>query len=176
VRVLMLTEGELPPVALATIVEPDSMPPMAHQGFGCSLSPAHAVVRALTEAAQSRVTDIQGARDDLLRPDDPGDAGAHGRRPRFMPKDRWDVDLPAQTQSLADIADRSSGDLAYDVRVLLDAIERERLGPVIAVDVSPLEIPVSVVRVVAPQFETAVVDGRLGPRARGSFNPFPKAV
>jgi YcaO-like protein with predicted kinase domain len=38
-------------------------------GFGCSLSPHVAAMRAITEAAQSRLSWINGARDDLFRRD-----------------------------------------------------------------------------------------------------------
>src|SRR5205814_10708133 len=41
----------------------------AYSGFGCHLSPSIALLRALTEAVQSRVTFIAGSRDDMFRRD-----------------------------------------------------------------------------------------------------------
>lgn len=172
-RVMILQERGLPIAALATIVEPNSDPPMAHQGMGCSLSPAHAIGRAITECVQSRVVDIQGARDDLLRPDDPPRVtGEHTRRPRALPKDRWFLDLPARELMLHEILDRSSRDLAYDLRLMLELLREGELGPIVAIQISPGDLPVSVVRIVAPSFETTFSTGRIGRRGTALFSPF----
>jgi ribosomal protein S12 methylthiotransferase accessory factor len=63
------------PVCFATISPPLDEPPSRWRHFdlasgsGCHPDPARAAIRAVTEAAQSRVTAISGARDDF----DPGD-------------------------------------------------------------------------------------------------------
>jgi ribosomal protein S12 methylthiotransferase accessory factor len=172
-QVMLLIEGTLPTVALATIVEPHSLPPMAHQGLGCSLSPRHAVVRAITEAMQSRVVDIAGARDDLLRPaDPPRSTGEHGRRVAALPVDRWFFGLPAAAMEMSSIPERASDDLARDVRLLIQLLRDEGLGPIVAVDISDSDSPANVVRVVAPALETTSLDGRLRTKARALFNPF----
>jgi ribosomal protein S12 methylthiotransferase accessory factor len=172
-QVMILIEGTLPTVALATIVEPGSQPPMAHQGLGCSLSPRHAVARAITEAMQSRVVDIAGARDDLLRlSDPPRSTGEHGRRVAALPVDRWFFGLPAPGMELNSISDRASDDLAADVRLLIQLLRDEGLGPIVAVDISDSDSPACVVRVVAPALETTSLDGRLRKKARALFNPF----
>lgn len=172
-RVMILREDDLPVVALATTTEPDSVPPMAHQGLGCSLSPTHAVGRAITECVQSRVIDIQGARDDLLRPDDPPRVtGEHTRRPRLLPKDRWFLDLPARRVKLHQLPDRSTLDLARDLRFTIELLRTAGLGPVIALEISPEDIPASIVRVVAPDFETTFTNGRIGRHGTALFSPF----
>ncbi len=172
-RVMILREDDLPVVALATTIEPGSDPPMAHQGLGCSLSPAHAVGRAITECVQSRVVDIQGARDDLLRPDDPSRVtGEHTRRPRLLPKDRWFLDLPARALMLHEISDRSSRDLAKDLRLVLELLDEAGLGPIVAIPISPADIPVSVVRIVALRLENTFSSGRIGRRGTALFSPF----
>jgi ribosomal protein S12 methylthiotransferase accessory factor len=172
-QVMVLSEGDLPVVALATVVEPRSNPPMAHQGLGCSLLPQHAVVRAITEAIQSRVVDIAAARDDLLRPSDPPrTTGEHGRRVSALPEGRWFFGLPAPPVELHAIPDRSSDDLAHDARLAVRLLHEAGLGPVIAVDISHAGSPASVVRIVAPALETTSLDGRLRPKARALFNPF----
>jgi ribosomal protein S12 methylthiotransferase accessory factor len=53
------------PVACARIVSEDY--PVVAGGYGCHLRAEIAATRALTEAAQSRLTGISGARDDLTR-------------------------------------------------------------------------------------------------------------
>ena len=63
------------PVAFAVIAPPAGTDPTRwrhfdlQSGSGCHPDPARAAIRAVTEAAQSRVTAISGARDDF----DPGD-------------------------------------------------------------------------------------------------------
>ncbi len=54
------------PCAMASVAD-DSVPgfPQAHGGFGAHPNARIAVVRALTEVAQSRAVDIQGVREDL---------------------------------------------------------------------------------------------------------------
>lgn len=171
-RVLMLEEPGFAHVALAIVIERGSEPPFAHVGLGASLSPAHAVERALTESVQSRVVDIQAAREDILRFDDPTSSyGDHGRRVARLPKSRWYVDLPATPVRLRDLKNNMSDDLAVDVRTLLAQLRAAGMRRVVAVDISPAGVPVSVVRICAPDFETTAIDGRIGPIALQSFNP-----
>lgn len=171
-RVMLLNEGSLPPVAVASIVELASDPPMAHVGQGCSLSPAHAVERALTEAIQSRVVDIQGAREDLMRSDDLRKSpNPHAKRPRMLPKDCWFVDLPGPLVALRDIADESTDDVAQDVERLLRRLPENMIRHAVAVDISPADQALAVVRIIGPDFETTAIDGRIGPLAQEEFNP-----
>jgi YcaO-like protein with predicted kinase domain len=172
-RVCYLREEHLPPVMLASIVEDTSDPPMSHAGMGCSLSPAHAADRAVTEAAQSRVTDIQGAREDALRPNDArGDMPEHTRRLSSAPKNAWFFDLPARTIDLQTIPDASTNDLAEDLRRVLSALTRFGASSAIIIDMSPTDMPVNVVRAIVPELETTCVDGKIGPKAREALNPF----
>jgi ribosomal protein S12 methylthiotransferase accessory factor len=172
-RVSYLPERHLPPVMLASIVEDASVPPMSHVGLGCSLSPVDAAIRAITEAAQSRLTDIQGAREDALRPDDPRpDLPVHTRRLSKAPKNAWFFDVAAPTIELQSIADASTDDLAEDVRRVLSALARFGAKSAIVADMSRTGIPVSVVRAIVPELETTCVDGRIGPKAMEALNPF----
>lgn len=176
-RVLMLREGALPPVALALVMEERSVPPMAHFGLGCSLSSRHAVERALTEAVQSRVVDVQGAREDILRPDDPQQRfGDHGRRARSLPKNAWYADIPARRVSLDQLPERASDDLVADTFAVLHAMRACGIDVCAAVDIAPPNLPFSVVRVVAPRCETTTIDGRIGAIAMDEFNPLKPSV
>ena len=173
VRVLVLLERGLPPVALASLVDPSADPPMAHTGLGCSLSPAHAAERALTECVQSRVVDIQAAREDILRAQDPdGAMGSHARRRTALPKGRWYFDLPAQSIGIAEIPDSASDDLARDVATIVDSLRAHGMREIAVIDLSPADVPVSVVRAIVPDAETTTIDGRIGAIARREFNPF----
>jgi ribosomal protein S12 methylthiotransferase accessory factor len=146
---------------------------MAHVGLGCALSPAHALTRAITEAVQSRVVDIQAAREDILRPDEPaGVMGTHARRLRAMPSGQWYYDVPSEQISLASLPNRTTDDLAQDVRETLEALRAYGVPSVIVVDLSPPDLPISVVRAIVPGLETYGFSGHLGPRARAELNPF----
>ncbi|HEX8805514.1 MAG TPA: YcaO-like family protein [Candidatus Aquilonibacter sp.] len=173
VRAVALREAELPVTVIASLTEPDATPPMAHMGLGCALSPAHALTRALTEAVQSRVVDIQAAREDILRPDDSvGIMGTHARRLRAIPTGAWYYDVPAEQIVLEDLPDRTNDDLGHDLRVTLDALRSYGIPSVVAVDLSPPDLPIGVVRTIVPRLETLVVGGNIGPFARELLNPF----
>jgi ribosomal protein S12 methylthiotransferase accessory factor len=180
-RVMYLWEDDLPPVMIASIVDPHSQPPMCHIGLGCSLSPAHAAIRAITEAAQSRLTDIQGAREDALRPNETSATAApvHTRRTERVPTDSWLYDLPARTVQLSAIRDRSTDSLLADMRCILSDLASLEASCVIIVDLTPPHVPARVVRAIVPQLETTCLDGRIGPKGREALNPFgafPKAT
>jgi ribosomal protein S12 methylthiotransferase accessory factor len=173
VRALALCEEMLPVTIIASITEAESTPPMAHMGLGCALSPEHALTRALTEAVQSRVVDIQAAREDILRADEPGGImGTHARRLTAIPKGTWYFDVPTERIALEDLTNDASADLAHDLRRTLDALRSYGMASVVAVDLSPRDLPISVVRAIVPGLETFAVSGQMGPRARALLNPF----
>ena len=165
VRLIAIAEGALPMTVFATLVEPDAAAPTAHIGLGASWSPVHATLRALTEAVQSRLTDVQGAREDIVRADDdrPTRFRSHSRRIARLPYGRWHFDGPVAGRArLDEFADRSSNDLGEEFRALLDALRETGVRRAVVVDISPPDVPVCVVRAIAPDLETMVADGRIG--------------
>jgi ribosomal protein S12 methylthiotransferase accessory factor len=173
-RLFELDEGALPHVMTASVYDPHLAPPMLHMGFGCSLSPEHAALRAITEAVQCRVGDIQAAREDLLRPDDPPNGGIeHARRSHTLPAGAWFYDAPARdTIDFASLNDRSTDDLAEDLRRTIESLRRIGVSAVVAVDLTPAETEFSVVRTIVPELETLMVDGRFGKWTSQILNPF----
>ena len=172
-RAFWLDEPGLPATIIASVSEVDATPPMAHMGLGCSLSPAHALSRAITECIQSRVVDIQAAREDILRPDDPvGQTGEYARRLVELPRGCWYHDLPASSVRLQQIPDLSTSEVGADVKQLLRALRRMGCTRVIVIDISPKDAPVAVVRMIVPEIETLAVNGRIGPRIMELFDPF----
>ncbi len=132
-----------------------------HGGYGCHPDARVAVVRALTEAAQSRAACIQGGREDL--PLFAGEAPplsnpeeVFGRGPR-----RSFDDVPT-------IEHQWVGD---DVAWLLDRLSAAGFRQAVMVDLTRPELGVPVVRVVVPLAETWAAfhlhsrRGTLGPRA-----------
>lgn len=108
-------------------------------GFGCHLSPEIALSRAITEATQTRLTYIAGARDDL-----DGAAGseapqAHRPRPSASAGIRELIGEPVEHDSLA-------ADLGYAVGRAAAAFG----GPPLLVNLSREEIGVPVVKVIVP--------------------------
>ena len=169
-----LDEGMLPHVMTASVFDPHLEPPMLHMGFGSSLSPEHAALRAITEAIQCRVADIQAAREDLLRPDDPPHGGVeHARRSHELPSGAWFYDAPArETIEFATLRDRSTLDLAEDLRRVVEALRHIGVSAVVAVDMTPEETEFSVVRTIVPELETLMIDGRFGRWTSKIINPF----
>ncbi|MEX5632815.1 YcaO-like family protein [Parafrankia sp. FMc2] len=121
--------------------------PAVFTGSGSHLDPAVALARALTEAAQSRLTAIAGARDDLpellFRPRlGPPPTGATA--PRAVPVGG---DEPWSAVSAGDR--RTSGDLAADVdRLAAAARRRGGFAPLRVVLPTPAGVPV--VKVIGP--------------------------
>jgi ribosomal protein S12 methylthiotransferase accessory factor len=164
---LRVVEREpLPILVLATIADRAGGPSAAHTGQGCSWSPEHAAIRALTEAAQTRVSDFLGAREDVWRHDEPTVPSGGERRTFNVPYGRWHYDAPSPVRTLQSFADRSTRDVAGDVALLAAALRRTDAGPVVIVDLSPPDLPLHVVRAIAPRLESPVSGIRHGPAVR----------
>lgn len=127
-------------------------------GTGCHLSVAVALCRALTEAAQSRLTGIVGSRDDLT--------------PERYAVTDWDRDAACL---LFDDAGRADGKPAprarssdgasagEDLRTLLRHLRDAGIGSLIYVDLTTRALGVPCVRVIAPELE--------GSRRPGYYRP-----
>jgi ribosomal protein S12 methylthiotransferase accessory factor len=166
-RLVAVAGGPLPPLLLATVTEPGANPPMVHLGLGCSWSPEHAAVRALTEAVQSRVVDIQGAREDIQPAAGPEIGfGDHGRRADALPAGRWYYDAPSPAIAFPDLPDRSDPDLGRELDALLEALRASGIERAVIVDLAPPDAGIAVVRAIAPGLESYLVDGRIGPAIR----------
>ncbi|HEY8312642.1 MAG TPA: YcaO-like family protein [Candidatus Baltobacteraceae bacterium] len=173
IRLLTFRQRGWPSAMLACIKEPEQRRLFYHLGMGCSWSPAHAAIRAITEAAQARVTDIQGAREDIRQADDGPKAERfeHGRRPSGYPMSgRWYFDGPAGAVKLADLEDRSATDLARELDAVLDTLRSFGETCVAYVDLTPPGCPVSVARVIVPHLERTLVDGSISSRFRRLFD------
>jgi ribosomal protein S12 methylthiotransferase accessory factor len=135
---------------------------MPASGAGCHPRRAIALLRALNEAAQSRLTVISGAREDLdPRVFDQHDARSSGAYVRQQAAVRGSRDYRAITDVVHDAVEA-------DVQWLLGQLRRAGLGQVVAINLTKPELELPVVRVVIPYLE-AMSDVRgyvPGPRAR----------
>lgn len=113
-----------------------------YQGFGAHLLPEVAMARALTEAAQTRLTYIAGARDDFF----PADY-ERATDPELM-ADLWSrLAAPcAEPVDAAELPRITARSLGHALELL---VERAR-GPVIAVDLTHPGLRVPVVKILVP--------------------------
>lgn len=133
-------------------------------GAGCHLDPETAVLRALTEAAQSRLAVIAGAREDL-------DGQAYRRHATYEALRTsiraWSENRP--WCAYQDFPARSTGTVAGDLEAVLDLLERAGLGLVLTTELAPEGFPFSVTKVVVPGTEFTHHDPqRIGPRIVGA--------
>ncbi|MBV8370844.1 MAG: YcaO-like family protein [Candidatus Eremiobacteraeota bacterium] len=136
-------------------------------GDGCHLDRNIALLRALTEAAQSRLTMIAGSRDDLARRAYQPGADV-GRRLEHEGRTRANGDFRA-VETLA------TDDLRDDVVRLLAMLRKAGLEHVIAFDLSRPDLPFSVVRAIVPGLEgmRTAPNYRPGARAQRAMRSAP---
>jgi len=163
-----LTSDTGVPCASAVLWDPHAdaelNPAAASGGFGCHPDPRVAMTRALTEAAQSRLTVISGARDDVSR------ARRHEAR-RSEVYDYWNRIRIAETPLRWQHPVPATTTVEEDLRSLLAALRSVGLPQVLVLDLSRPGWPVSVVRVIVPGAEAphstpAYTPGRRASRAR----------
>jgi ribosomal protein S12 methylthiotransferase accessory factor len=130
-------------------------------GLGCDPDPELALTRALTEAAQSRLAIVQGARDSFNRA--PRAERAAARRLQIDDLHR-PPDIPFDVLKSAVPASRAS-DLRGDLDVLLAALSRAGLDQVALFDLTRPDLGLPVMRVVVPGLSRFFVDrSRVGAR------------
>ena len=131
-------------------------------GMGTHTDAAVAVKRAITEVAQSRLTQIHGAREDTTSADMRRIMGYEWMRKRNK---HWFED--AEAKEFEDITSFDSNDFLADITHIVGQIRGVGLTRVIVVDLTRAEIGVPVVRVIVPGLEMyAVDDERMGQRCK----------
>jgi ribosomal protein S12 methylthiotransferase accessory factor len=127
-------------------------------GIGTHTSARIAVMRALTEVAQSRLTQIHGAREDTTLADLRKKMG-YERAKRingYWYRDNGTVDY-------AKIPSSDTDDFLKDIHNVIEALGKKGLDRVIVVDLTREEIGIPVVRVIVPGLEVFAMD----PERRG---------
>lgn len=144
------SRGKSLPTVWCHVMEADDRPslaPLPAEGFGCHPDAGTAVLKAIVEACQARLSAISGAREDLTRriyPRVHDDAGLRDWR-EFLARD-------SHGRALADPAPTSAG-AAFDV--LLRALREAGAGSAIVVPVHWDDVAgIYVVRLVAPPLAT----------------------
>lgn len=116
-------------------------------GFGCHADRDVALSRALTEAAQARLTVISGARDDI------GEGGYRDSGLLRQHRAARDWLLPPGRRDYRTIPSVAGDTLAFDLDAALACLARAGFGQVICFDLTRPEFGVPVVRVIVPGLE-----------------------
>ena len=115
-------------------------------GWACDLDRERAVVRAVTEAAQSRVAFIHGGRKVKTT--------ANEQEAELVRRQMLGVSDPREQVSLTDIPDLAvDGTLEQKLETLIERLRRVVKEPIYRVVFTPPESPLQVVRVVVPLLE-----------------------
>ncbi|MBR1121181.1 YcaO-like family protein [Bradyrhizobium lablabi] len=162
VELLNLTSDVGIATIACTITDPQGPPGGMNAFSGCGTHPDAriALTRALTEAAQSRLSCIQGGRENL-----PDYAPARGARPvKPRPRNR-------RTIRFEEIASHQHASVNDDVEFMIERMRHCGFEQVVVVDVTSKDVGIPVVRVIVPRSEMwtlYVAEGArasLGPRA-----------
>lgn len=135
------------PVYMARIYDRIDRHVGIYSGYGAHLDPAVAMIRALTEAAQSRLIYIAGSRDDYFRHDYLKHRGADSsEQVRSLEASPASVDAGR-------LVSEATGSFEEDVAVLCGKLSRCGLNQVVVADLTREEMDIPVVRVIVPGLE-----------------------
>ena len=123
-------------------------------GIGTHLDPEVAVLRALTEVAQSRATQIHGAREDTVRADFARTAGYE----RMKHINKYYFQEEDEKIRLSDIENRSTDSITKDIDIVLEELKSNEIEHMLYYDLTRPELNVNVVRVIIPTMELYSID------------------
>ena len=123
-------------------------------GMGTHLDPEVAILRALTEVAQSRATQINGAREDTVRADFAREAGYE----RMKRINKYYFREEDEKISLSSIENKSTTSITADLEIVKDELIANNIDKILYYDLTRPELDVSVVRVIIPEMELFALD------------------
>jgi ribosomal protein S12 methylthiotransferase accessory factor len=129
-------------------------PALLTLGVGTHLDPEVAVIRALTEVAQSRATQIHGTREDTIRAVFMRKAG-YERMKRI--NRHWFGESETEVE-LNEIKNISGTSFKEDIETSEQILGRNGFKDILYVDLTSKEIDIPVVRVIIPGMELYSVD------------------
>lgn len=136
-------------------------PALLTLGVGTHLDPEIAVLRALTEVAQSRATQIHGTREDTTR-------AVFMRKAGYERMKRLNKHWFGQSHKIIDldqIKNKSGETFREDIEISMKLLKKAGFNEVLFVDLTRSEIEIPVVRVIIPGLEVYSVDSeRVGKR------------
>ena len=111
-------------------------------------------MRALTEVAQSRATQINGAREDTVRADFAREAGYE----RMKRINKYYFRQEEEQINLSDIENKSTTSIDEDIDIVKEELIANDIKHVLYTDLTRPEVDVSVVRVIIPEMEVYAID------------------
>jgi thioglycine synthase len=141
-------------------------PALLTLGIGTHLNPMVAAMKALLEVAQSRLTQIHGAREDTVR-------GEHSRKLGYERMKR--INKMWLTESgplvkLGDLPSADTDDIFDDLQVVRSKLNARGQNRTVVVDLTRKELGLPVARVIVPGLEVFAIDeDRVGPRMMGGL-------
>ncbi|MBK5190110.1 MAG: YcaO-related McrA-glycine thioamidation protein [Methanosarcinales archaeon] len=135
-------------------------------GMGTHTNASVAIMRAVTEVAQSRLTQIHGAREDTTTADVRRIMGYEWMRKQ---NEHWFEISEEEDLERVESFSVDNDDFLDDIKYVMARLKAGGLERVIVVDLTREEIGVPVVRVIVPGLEMYGVDGeRIGRRCRNA--------
>lgn len=129
-------------------------PALLSLGVGTHLNPEIAILRALTEVAQSRATQIHGTREDTSRAVFMRKAGYE----RMKKINKHYFSESEKVQTISDIKDLSTESFKEDIAICLKELKNNGIDDVLFRDLTRKELGISVVRVIIPGLELYTLD------------------
>ena len=123
-------------------------------GMGTHLDPEVAILRALTEVAQSRATQINGAREDTVRADFAREAGYE----RMKRINKYYFRDEEEKISISSIENKSTTSITKDLEIVKEELMANDIDKILYYDLTRPELDVSVVRVIIPEMELFALD------------------
>jgi putative methanogenesis marker protein 1 len=164
----MTSDVGLPVIGVAADDVASKDPGLLTLGIGAHPVPEVAALKGLVEVAQSRLTQIHGAREDTTR------AGASRQLgyERMKELNRMWFQPSGTLRSLEGMRDISTTDIRDDIMVVIEGLRNVGLRKVIVHDLTRKELGVPVVRVIVPGLEVYALDpDRVGSRFMEAAQP-----
>jgi ribosomal protein S12 methylthiotransferase accessory factor len=132
------------------------------EGYGTHPDKRIALLRALTEVSQTRVANIQGARDDLRK--------IKYNDNNTDDKNAWQFMPSKKTINFSEIITYQNEDILDDINLIVEYLKEAGLKKAIIVDLTNPNIKIPVVRAIIPGLETFMISKSImGWRARGFY-------
>jgi len=131
------------------------------EGHGTHPDARIAILRAITEVAQSRAANIQGSRDDL-------------RKMKYDPEDSdenrsWQFMKAGYEREFSEVPSIENEDILDDINLMLSRLKENGLSKAIVIDLTNPELQMPVVRIIVPGLETFKINKQVvGSRAQES--------
>jgi YcaO-like protein with predicted kinase domain len=154
----------IPAYACVIMDQPDSAAWRVHgaySGFGCHLAPEIGLLRALTEAVQSRLTFIAGSRDDMFRRDYTSIQLDEPQRIRWR-----ELCQPVEVCSFSRHSSLASDTFEGDISIILDRLHEVGVKSAVVTDLTNSDYAIPVVKVMVPSLEESGGDNRPGERIK----------